>query len=81
MQLHCIKFNKKSKRFFIFSITFFRHVSARKTVNEIKHAARVLSRYRDARRTRILCIRLRLTVRVKKAAGFYTCGFAEPKAA
>ena len=35
--------------------------------NEIKHAARVLSRYRDARRTRILRIRLRLTVRVKKA--------------
>ena len=34
--------------------------------NEIKHAARVLSRYRDARRTRILRIRLRLTVRVKK---------------
>ena len=34
--------------------------------NEIKHAARVLSRYRDARRTRILLIRLRLTVRVKK---------------
>jgi len=32
--------------------------------NEIKHAARVLSRYRDARRTRILRIRLRLTVRV-----------------
>ena len=37
-------------------------------MNEIKHAARVLSRYRDARRTRILRIRLRLTVRVKKAA-------------
>ena len=36
------------------------------TQNEIKHAARVLSRYRDARRTRILRIRLRLTVRVKK---------------
>ena len=35
--------------------------------NEIKLAARVLSRYRDARRTRILRIRLRLTVRVKKA--------------
>ena len=34
--------------------------------NEIKHAARVLSRYRDARRTRILRIRLRLTVRVNK---------------
>ena len=34
--------------------------------NEIKHAAQVLSRYRDARRTRILRIRLRLTVRVKK---------------
>ena len=34
--------------------------------NEIKHAARVLSRNRDARRTRILRIRLRLTVRVKK---------------
>ena len=34
--------------------------------NEIKHAARVLSRYRDARLTRILRIRLRLTVRVKK---------------
>ena len=34
--------------------------------NEIKHAVRVLSRYRDARRTRILRIRLRLTVRVKK---------------
>jgi len=33
-------------------------------INEIKHAARVLSRYRDARRTRILRIRLRLTVRV-----------------
>ena len=32
--------------------------------NEIKHAARVLSRYRDARRTRILRIRLRLTIRV-----------------
>ena len=43
--------------------------------NEIKHAARVLSRYRDARRTRILRIRLRLTVRVKKVpeapAGFW----------
>ena len=37
-------------------------------INEIKHAARVLSRYRDARRTRILRIRLRLTVRVNKAA-------------
>ena len=36
--------------------------------NEIKHAARVLSRYRDARRTRILRIRLRLTVRVNKEA-------------
>ena len=35
-------------------------------VNEITHAARVLSRYRDARRTRFLRIRLRLTVRVKK---------------
>ena len=35
-------------------------------VNEIKHAVRVLSRYRDARRTRILRIRLRLTVRVNK---------------
>ena len=34
--------------------------------NEIKHAVRVLSRYRDARRTRILRIRLRLTVRVNK---------------
>ena len=34
--------------------------------NEIKHAARVLSSYRDARRTRILRIRLRLTVRVNK---------------
>ena len=33
-------------------------------MNEINHAARVLSRYRDARRTRILRIRLRLTVRV-----------------
>jgi len=32
--------------------------------NEINHAARVLSRYRDARRTRILRIRLWLTVRV-----------------
>ena len=40
-------------------------------VNEIKHAARVLSRYRDARRTRMLRIQLRLTVRVKKAAGGY----------
>ena len=37
--------------------------------NEIKHAARVLSRYRDARRTRILRIRLRLTVRVNKRPG------------
>ena len=27
MHLHCIKFNKKSKRFFNFSITFFRHFS------------------------------------------------------
>ena len=36
--------------------------------NEIKHAARVLSRYRDARRTRILRIRLRLTVRVNDDA-------------
>ena len=35
-------------------------------VNEIKHAARVLSRYRDARRTRILRIRPRFTVRVNK---------------
>ena len=45
--------------------------------NEIKHAARVLSRYRDARRTRILRIRLRLTVRVKKPPHFRlreTCG-------
>ena len=39
---------------------------AEKDSNEIKHAARVLSRYRDARRTRILRIRLRLTVRVNK---------------
>ena len=31
-------------------------------INEIKHAARVLSRYRDARRTRILRIRLRPTL-------------------
>ena len=35
--------------------------------NEIKHAARVLSRYRAARRTRILRIRPRLTVHVKKS--------------
>ena len=40
--------------------------------NEIKHAARVLSRYRDARRTRILRIRLRLTVRVKKLSAAYS---------
>ena len=37
---------------------------SRASHNEIKHAARVLSRYRDARRTRILRIRLWLTVRV-----------------
>ena len=36
-----------------------------KNSNEIEHVARVLSRYRDARRTRILRIRLRLTVRIK----------------
>ena len=35
--------------------------------NEIKHAARVLSRYRDARRTRMLRIRLQLTVRVNQS--------------
>ena len=40
--------------------------------NEIKHAARVLSRYRDARRTRILRIRLRLTVRVNKTEVLYS---------
>ena len=44
-----------------------RSFSRKQKRNEIKHAARVLSRYRDARRTRILRIRLRLTVRVKKA--------------
>ena len=42
------------------------HKSRKYGDNEIKHAARVLSRYPDARRTRILRIRLRLTVRVKK---------------
>ena len=36
--------------------------------NEIKHAARVLSRYRDARRTRMLRIRLQLTVRVNQSS-------------
>ena len=35
--------------------------------NEIKYAARVLSRYRDARRTRMLRIRLQLTVRVNQS--------------
>ena len=45
-----------------------------KNSNEIKHAARVLSRYRDARRTRILRIRLRLTVRVKISACHKTGG-------
>jgi hypothetical protein len=36
--------------------------------SEIKHAARVLFRYHAARRTRILRIRLWLTVRAKKEA-------------
>ena len=44
-----------------------RSFSRKQKRNEIKHAARALSRYRDARRTRILRIRLRLTVCVKKA--------------
>ena len=49
------------------ALACFSHFTHRSAHNEIKHAARVLSRYRDARRTRILRIRLRLTVRVKKA--------------
>ena len=47
------------------ALACFSHFTHRSAHNEIKHAARVLSRYRDARRTRILRIRLRLTVRVK----------------
>ena len=51
-----------------FSISHSRSAIFEIFLNEIKHAARVLSRYRDARRTRILRIRLRLTVRVKKGS-------------
>ncbi len=50
-----------------------------RTLNEIKHAARVLSRYRDARRTRILRIRLRLTVRVNHEKLALACEISRVK--
>ena len=53
-----------------FSISHSRSAIFEIFLHEIKHAARVLSRYRGASRTRILRIRLRLTVRVKK--GFFS---------